>query len=967
MRVMTHNISQIVESQSVLGGKAAGHNGVRPAKSRRRQRSLPHPIPVLLCLLLLFAGPRSPAVAQQPALSAPTNLSASVSAEGVTLSWTAPAGTVDGYEIVRRRPLQGETELTTLVDDTDTSATSYTDTSATAPGELYIYRVKAIRGSDRSALSDPVTVEFQTAPLPTATPVSVSLSCEILNGDNHDILQCTASAGDLAITSALWTPSYEAQYAQTTDGPVANWVIADEYCGQSTTVEVEAQAGSSVLSTASTTITLECTPVPTDTLTVSCENVIENSQHILRCALSGGDLTADYAEWTPAYQNQNSQITEGADATEASWVITDEYCGQTTSVEVDSLSDTTILPTVATEFSLPCVITVDDNCSLANAIRSANGNAQIEESGDSDGNDDCEDGADPDDSASPPDTGDDIILLTTDVTLTGQLPSITSSIQVEGDGHTISGDGKYQVFSVSGGQLSLNELTITDGLSSTVGGGIYVNSGSLSIHDSAIKNSQASDIGGGIYAIDSDVDIADSDVSENSTVKSHGGGVYFISATGLHTLDIVGSTFKKNAATEDGGALKTAGGIATITKSTFAENTADEGGAIESSETTLGITNSTFSSNSAREGGGLSSFSSFVTLTHTTWAYNSADEQGGGIAIIGWTGNFKIRNTLITDSASGGDCHSGPNPYIIIEFTGNFVQDGSCTPQPAENQAALSDTESDQAQAQQLIVAEAQNTGANNDPKIGELVGDPPHHPLQLGSLAIDAADPVYCTIDDQPFTDRPQYGNCDIGAYEYPKPPDQPPPPEPPAEPPEDTPTAAPPPNTPTPTPTPTPQPEVCILNGRIIVMSTNPDVDCAEIDILTLDKHPALQGIRFALRLWHTSNECLHAVSLGDNLYRLAIQYDTSVEVLKRHNNLTNNELTIGQLLVLPSCRSDASTFVPGTEVCFEALGRISLIDTATPERTIHTIEAYTSGGMTCGKIDQPGVVVLVASGSG
>ena len=32
----------------------------------------------------------------------------------------------------------------------------------------------------------------------------------------------------------------------------------------------------------------------------------------------------------------------------------------------------------------------------------------------------------------------------------------------------------------------------------------------------------------------------------------------------------------KNTATEDGGALKTAGGIATINKSTFVENVADE-------------------------------------------------------------------------------------------------------------------------------------------------------------------------------------------------------------------------------------------------------------------------------------------------------------------------------------------------------------------------------------------------------
>ena len=966
MRLSTRKILPALAPGIALKDNAARFNCGKRKKSKRLRVGPPLHFLALLCLCLLMAAPQQPVVAQDSSpLVAPTNLSASASAEGVTLSWTAPAGTVDGYEILRRRPLQGETELAILVDNTGSSDSSYADTSATAPGERYVYRVKAIRGSDRSAMSNPAAVDFPTAPPPTATPVSVSVSCEILTGDNHDILQCAASAGDLAITSALWTPSFEVRYAQRTDGPVANWVIADEYCGQSTTVEVEAQSGASALPAAETTITLECAPAPADTLSVSCENLIENSQHILSCALSGGDQTITSAQWTPGYDAESAQTTTGPEAT---WVITDEHCGQTTSVSVIPQAGETTLSTVSTTISLPCVIIVGDNCSLANAMRSANGNTQVKESGDSDGNDDCEDGADPDDTATPPDTGDDIILLTADTTLTAPLPSITSRIQLEGDGRSISGDGKYQVFNVSGGELSIRDLTITRSLSSTVGGGIYVNSGSLSVSDSAITESTASDIGGGIYAIDSDVDIADSEISGNSTVKSHGGGIYFISSTGLHTLDIVGATFKKNQTTEDGGALKTAGGIATINKSTFVENTADEGGAIESSETTLGITNSTFSNNSAREGGGLSSFSSFVTLTHTTWAYNSAAEQGGGIAIIGWTGNFKIRNTLITDSASGGDCHNGPNPDIIIEFTGNLIKDGSCTPQPVDSQAAPAGGTVGLAQAQQ-VDAEAQLTGLG-DPKISGLTGNPPHHPLQRGSPAIDAADPVYCTLDDQPNTARPQYGNCDIGAYEYPKPPDPPPTPtpEPPAvDEPDDDPTATPTPQTPEgPTPTPTPAPNICPVNDRIIVRSPSDDVECAAIDILTLDKHPALQGVRFAMRLWQSSSDCTHVVTEGDNLYRLAIQYNTIVEVLRRHNNLTTNGLTVGQLLVLPSCKSDAASFAPGAEVCFEALGRIALIDTATPERTIHTIEAYVSEGTTCGKISQPGVVVLVASDS-
>ena len=942
-----------------------------------RKVILPLLILALLCAFSLFSVPQGPVMAQEPALSPPTNLTASVSAEGVTLSWTAPAGTVDGYEIFRRRPLQSETELTTLVDNTGNSDTSYTDTSATTLGERYTYRVKTIRGDERSGMSEFVRIDFPTTAPPTSTPtatatavVTVSASCEMLTGNQHDILQCTASPSDLTITSASWTPSFEEQYAQTTDGPVANWVIAGEYCGQSTDVEVVATAGERTLPTAETTITLECAPAPADTLIVSCENLVENSELVLSCSLSGGDQTITSAQWTPQYDTDEAQTTEGENATEATWDISDENCGQSTSVDVIPQAGTTVLSTVATDFSLPCLIIVDDDCSLANAIRSANGNAQVEESGDSDGNDDCEDGADPDDTATPPDTGDDIILLTKNVTLTEALPSLTSRIQIEGDDYTISGDATYRVLMVVDGHLGIDDLTISKGLASTVGGGIYVNSGSLSVRDSAIKDSKASDIGGAIYAIDSDVDIADTEISGNMTVKSHGGGVYFISSTGLNTLDIEGVTFKKNMATEDGGALKTAGGIATINKSSFVENTADEGGAIESSQTTLGITNSTFSNNSAREGGGLSSFSSFVTLTHTTWAYNSAEEQGGGIAIIGWTGNFKIRNTLISDSKSGGDCHSGPNPDIIIEFAGNIIQDGSCTPEPAESQAAGA---SDQAEAQQVFVAEAQNTGASNDPQISGLTGDPPHHPLQWGSPAIDAADPMYCLLEDQPDTVRPQYGNCDVGAYEYPRAPD--PPPAPPAEPtaedepedddppaPDDTATPRPAPQT----PTPTQQPNICIVNGRIIVRSPDHDVECAEIDTITLDKHPALEGIRFAMRLWRSNNDCMHIVSESDNLYRLAIQYDTTVDVLRRHNNLDSDLLSVGQLLLRPSCSPEASSFSPGTEVCFATPGELVFIDTATPERTVHALVTYPSDGMTCGMVDQPGIVALVASDS-
>lgn len=43
-------------------------------------------------------------------------------------------------------------------------------------------------------------------------------------------------------------------------------------------------------------------------------------------------------------------------------------------------------------------------------------------------------------------------------------------------------------------------------------------------------------------------------------------------------------------------------------------------------------------------------------------------------------------------------------------------------------------------------------------------------------------------------------------------------------------------------------------------------------------------------------------YTVEAGDTLYRIATQNNTTVDILKRLNNLTDNNLTIGQVLILP-----------------------------------------------------------------
>ena len=105
----------------------------------------------------------------------PTGLEVELVENKVTLSWTAPAedaDSVDGYEILRRRPMEGESSLTTLVADTESTATTYTDATANEAGVRYVYRVKALRGDDVSLSSnfDRIDLPADYVPDPTPTP-----------------------------------------------------------------------------------------------------------------------------------------------------------------------------------------------------------------------------------------------------------------------------------------------------------------------------------------------------------------------------------------------------------------------------------------------------------------------------------------------------------------------------------------------------------------------------------------------------------------------------------------------------------------------------------------------------------------------------------------------------------------------------------------------------------------------------
>ena len=80
-------------------------------------------------------------------------------------------------------------------------------------------------------------------------------------------------------------------------------------------------------------------------------------------------------------------------------------------------------------------------------------------------------------------------------------------------------------------------------------------------------------------------------------------------------------------------------------------------------------------------------------------------------------------------------------------------------------------------------------------------------------------------------------------------------------------------------------------------------------ELNNLSDDNIVPLQVLIVAKNDENNPSECvIYTVVKGDNLYSIAKKYDTTVDAIKRYNNLTSNNLSIGQRIRIPCYMDDS-----------------------------------------------------------
>ncbi|MEM8680507.1 MAG: choice-of-anchor Q domain-containing protein, partial [Planctomycetota bacterium] len=327
----------------------------------------------------------------------------------------------------------------------------------------------------------------------------------------------------------------------------------------------------------------------------------------------------------------------------------------------------------------PFAIFSDGTISLREAIEAANTNAPA---GDAPAGDPGHDVIRFDPSMS----GESITLSVTQLLIT---ESVTIDASALPDGITIDADNRSRHFTIAavdttlrgltlvngraaeggaifvGGELFLEESTLSGNVALLNGGGISLDGGSrVTIANSALSDNEADGNGGGVHLPFTGAVTVTNSILSGNTANGSGGGI----ANG-GTVTMTNSTLSGNGADRHGGGIRNSG-MVTITDSGVTGNSAIQGGGGLSNDSAATITDTTVAGNSARYGGGIHfNGVGLSTMTGSTVSGNSANFNGGGILNSGLT--YITASTIVGNSASRGGAVF--NRSTALTMTGNIM------------------------------------------------------------------------------------------------------------------------------------------------------------------------------------------------------------------------------------------------------------------------------------------------------
>jgi len=390
-------------------------------------------------------------------------------------------------------------------------------------------------------------------------------------------------------------------------------------------------------------------------------------------------------------------------------------------------------------------------CSLREAINNANGDNTTNGLG-------CVAGSG---------TDDIVFSVNGTITPTTVLPTITTSLNVTGNGAgllTISGNNAQRVFVINGGTVSINNLTAANGFNAVQAGAIYNTAPATTLSGIIVTNS-VSGQGGGLQN-DGTMTINNSSFI-NNTATSFAAGV-----SNFGTLTVSNSIFSGNVSQSDSGGIGNNGNL-TVADSTFTVNTAPSfGSAINhSGGGSFSVTRSTMTGNLASAA--ISVDSSAVSNISNSTFFNN------GRTAINANSLLNLINCTISGNRSGAINMTGGASATLIN---NIIAGNTNAAGTSQLDIQLSGGSINTANSFNNIVGTGGAGGLTNGTNgnqvgvslanvrllpLGSYGGSVQTMPIRPNSPARNAGTNTGAPATDARGFNRPQATTTDIGAFE--------------------------------------------------------------------------------------------------------------------------------------------------------------------------------------------------------
>lgn len=268
--------------------------------------------------------------------------------------------------------------------------------------------------------------------------------------------------------------------------------------------------------------------------------------------------------------------------------------------------------------------------------------------------------------------------------------TISKSLTINGKGFKIDSNGNARIFNITGDNVKISQLTLTNGyVSENEGGAIYWSGNQGTLNECTFEYNVAC-AGGAIAWAGTDGTIIKSTFNRNNATEDYNyGGAIHITSRGLTVTDsvfyknyalgdggdagaisvdgddasIIRCTFERNYARSTGGAVYWAGENGTLKDTRFIHDYATEAGAICYTGYDNIVSNCSFEECYSLQGGAVGTDYCILNLDNCIFKDNYAEYRGGAIFVnvFGETciTNCKFYSNYITSGSGTGGNHGG--------------------------------------------------------------------------------------------------------------------------------------------------------------------------------------------------------------------------------------------------------------------------------------------------------------------